>query len=111
MPSKSLRFIASVTPKPACTPTTWNPSMTWRNFPSRAKAIYATTILEQRLVPRRAQPHSQLIGSQLPVQTLDVRLCRHLSAAIPRQRLVEFLGELARVFDQGADDRLRLAGR
>lgn len=49
--------------------------MTWRNFPSRAKAIYATTIQEQRLVPRRAQPQSQLIGRQLPAQTLDVRLC------------------------------------
>ncbi|MNI54078.1 hypothetical protein D3C73_1089550 [compost metagenome] len=30
----------------------------------------------------------------------------HLFAAIPRQRLVEFLGEFAGVFDQGADDRL-----
>ncbi len=26
--------------------------------------------------PAHAQPHSQLIGSQLPAQTLDVRLCR-----------------------------------
>jgi hypothetical protein len=33
-------------------PTTSNPSMTRRNFHLRATAIYATTVQEQRLVPR-----------------------------------------------------------